>query len=190
MSLRFDSFQMIRHRDYLLLSTKSNGISPQAEVIEIAAVDQDGKVLLNTLVQPEQALSEGVCYPHSISNSMFADAPSWPQVCPALLDVLKGELCVIWHAEFHLRLLLQTMERYQLDVPERFGAEGFFCAMRDYNHWQGTDENERKHYLPLRDALQKEQLMVMQQPSALSDCLSSLAVIRSVEQQLRVIYGF
>lgn len=189
MSPRFDSFHMIRHRDYLLLSTKSNGISPQAEIIEIAVVDQDGKVLLNTLVQPEQALSEGVYYPHAISNAMVADAPSWPQVCPALLDVLKGELCVIWHAEFHLRLLLQTMERYQLDVPERFGAEGFFCAMRDYNHWQGTDENDSKHYLPLRDALHTEKLMVLQQPSALGDCMSILAVVSSVVLQQRAILG-
>ena len=186
---RFHSFQAIRFRKYLVLSTKANGIDPSAELVELAITDHDGHVLFNSLIKPEQALHSGALHRHRITNSMLDTAPSWPVVWPAVEAMIKDDICVMWHAEFHLRLMLQTMQRYQLEVPDRFGTEGFFCAMRDYHLWQGSDEYGAKQIFPLSHALEREKLMALQQPSALGDCMGIVSLTNHIERQQKIMMG-
>lgn len=183
-----DSYQMIRYRDFVIIGCKTNGIDQGAEVIELAITNQDGKVLLNTLVKPAQPLHSGVHYPHAIQDTMLATAPSLPEIYPDFLAVIEQQLCACWHAEFVIRLLMQSCDRHQLSIPDKFGTEGFFCTLTDYQLWQSRDaEVPYTKYIALREAARTENALQVQQPSALADCMIQRLVINCVQQRAEVM---
>jgi DNA polymerase-3 subunit epsilon len=122
----------------VVFDTETTGLDRWAEIIKLGVVASDGTVLLDTLVQqkhPERKIPEGATAVHGITREALArsGAPTWPEVHDRLIGLLSGRTVVAYNADFDERLLLQTAERHELDVP----AIAWQCAMNRYADFTG-----------------------------------------------------
>lgn len=111
---------------YLDVETTGLNYSGDDEVVEIALVNQDGKVLLNSLVRPVNTTSwrraEKI---HGISPEMVADAPT--------LDELKDQIESLINGK-HVRIYNASFDRQFIDLS---GAAEVSCVMRDFAEFHG-----------------------------------------------------
>ena len=118
------------------LDTETTGTGPADEVIEIGIVDEDGKVLFESLVRPVGKVSPDARRMHGISDEMLGTAPRWIVVWPRVEAVLAGRTVCVYNADFDLRLLQQTHAKYKIrwSLTE---DTSFFCVMKLYAQYYG-----------------------------------------------------
>ena len=64
----------------IFLDTETTGLDPRAEIVEIALIDHDGAVLLESLVKPTRPIPQDATRIHRITDGMVADAPTAGEV--------------------------------------------------------------------------------------------------------------
>lgn len=69
-------------------------------LVEIAVIDMQGAVLLDTLLNPQHPISEGAQRVHGITEAMVADAPTFAQIFEQLDALLVGRTVITYNAEF------------------------------------------------------------------------------------------
>ena len=128
----------------VFLDTETTGIGPNAEVIEIALIDSQGQLVLESLVKPHGRIESDACRVHGISQEMVQSAPSWLEVWPQAEVVILDHPVGVYNSEFDLRLMKQTHKRNILDwhIP----MERFFCIMKLYAQFEGVWDNRRRSY--------------------------------------------
>lgn len=123
-------------RKPVYIDTETTGTGPNDSIIEIAVIDHDGSVLVDSLVKPVGKISAGARAVHGITNEMIKDAPRWDavwvQVEAALLDRPVG----IYNADFDLRMMHQSHQLNWLRWSDPKGVE-FFCIMKLYAQFYG-----------------------------------------------------
>ena len=105
----------------IYLDTETTGFSPAsgATIVEIAIVDEAGRSLIDTLIDPRQPIPPGAQRVHGISDEMVRGKPTLQEVLPAIRDVVAGEEVVIYNAAFDTAFF-----------PDRLGqARAVSCAM-------------------------------------------------------------
>lgn len=123
--------------DPLFLDTETTGLLGDAEVCEIAVVDLQGKVLMETLLKPSCTIPEGAMQVHGITNEMVVNAATWmDNIAEELHTLIRDRTVIIYNAEYDLRLLNQTAQA--AGVPGFFPSRTvFYCAMQAYAEYWG-----------------------------------------------------
>jgi len=125
--------ELLARRDVLILDTETTGLK-DAEVIEVALIDMQGRTHLDTLVQPKaQTMNPYAERLHGLSLRALRDQPTWPEVLPELMRVAGDATILAWNAPFDARMLEQTSARWGLPHPKLL----FVCAMRLYARLYG-----------------------------------------------------
>lgn len=179
MDERVNCFAMLSTAPCVILKTESTGIDTASEIVEISVIDLHGQVLLNTLVRPQTPLDPAVTRIHAISNKMVEEKPTFPEVWPQVLEAIKGKLVVIYNAEYHLRMLLQTCNQYEILIPERFGAIGFFCCRMEYQAFAQLESRTS-----LVSACCREKVPLPRAHRALGNCYMTLFLIDTVLRKI------
>lgn len=104
-------------RDACFIDTETTGLGLDAEIVEIAVLDRDGHILLDTLVRPVLAVPREASAIHGITDAMLASAPSWPAVMRHLEPVLRDRAVIAHNAAFDERMMAQTCARHALAMP-------------------------------------------------------------------------
>ena len=107
----------------LFLDTETTGLTTTDQIIEVAIVDQIGKVLLNTLVNPGRVpINPHAEAAHGITASMLRGAPSLADLWPQIRSILSGNRVVIYNAKFDRRFF-----------PDNLACAGLVeCAMQAF----------------------------------------------------------
>ncbi len=125
--------QLLLQDDVLILDTETTGLK-DAEVIEVALIDMQGRTRLNTLVKPKtRRMNPYAQRVHGITLAQLQGQPSWPEVLPELERVAGNATILAWNAPFDARMLEQTSTLWGLYHPKLL----FVCAMRLYARSQG-----------------------------------------------------
>ena len=119
----------------LYLDTETTGLDPRAEIVEIALIDHDGAVLLDSLVKPTRRIPYDATRVHNISNEMVANAPTWAELWPQVQTLLAGRRVGIYNVEFDLRMIQQSHAAYK--VAETSAGSSAFCIMKLYAEYCG-----------------------------------------------------
>ncbi len=127
--------QQILAYDPIFIDTETTGMSPKDVVIEIGVVNLAGEILYESLFKPAIPIPPDAMLVHGITEAMVADAPNWKDLWDDLQAVLEGRMVGMYNAEFDLRMIKQTHQRYWLDWP--FDDRRFFCVMRLYAAFYG-----------------------------------------------------
>ncbi len=160
-------------QSWVILDTETTGLDQKAEVIQIGVIDGAGNVLMdNVLLRPVRPIPPDATAIHHITNEMVANAPSFPNVLPALRDAVRGKLLVIYNAQYDLRLLIQSGKARGIGV--QLGIEGFACAMLEYADWVGDWNDYRGNF--------RWQNLAGGDHSALGDVRSTLDIIRKMAE--------
>jgi DNA polymerase-3 subunit epsilon len=130
------------------LDVETTGFDPQRdEVLEIGLLDDDGTVLLDTLVRPQHRRHWlGAQAIHGIRPADVANAPTLPELRPRLIALLEGAEVIIYNAAFDGAFL-----------PAELGqAAAVRCAMlafaKAYGEWNPRHGSYRWHKLSLAAA--------------------------------------
>lgn len=165
--------------DAIILDTETTGLHDTAEAVEVAAVDMTGRPVFQTLVRPVHPIPPDVEAIHGITNEAVSTAPSWWDVQPLLAGILRGRLLLIYNAPYDLRILQQSatvagcapLSRRPLDAE---------CVLACYAKWWGEEDKKKGgwKWQRLQVAAQRHGLPVPAAHRALSDCQTTLALIR------------
>lgn len=126
---------------YLVLDTETTGLRGDIEVLEIAIVRWDGEVLLNQRIKPKKPVPAEATRIHGISDADLVDCPTFPDVFPKILDIIKGQHVVVYNALYD-RQALDTCNKVTggawVNLSE---LASWHCAM-DYFAYIYGDWNE------------------------------------------------
>lgn len=101
----------------LFLDTETTGLGIDDEIVEIAIIDADGAVLLDTLVHPLKPITPDTTAVNGITNDMLAGAPPWSEIGPQVAALISGRIVIAHSAEFDECMILQTCARHGVALP-------------------------------------------------------------------------
>ena len=149
--------------DWVILDTETTGLY-DAEVVDIAIVNNLGEPLLDTLVKPSIPIPAEVTEIHSITDEIVADAPTFPEVYPRIVEVLENKRILIYNAQFDIKILNDCCELHNL--PILMLKKRSDCLMEWAAQWGGYWSYYHKdyRYFPLPSGNHR----------ALGDCLAAV----------------
>src|SRR5690606_105710 len=112
-----NQFKRWAKEDFVILDTETTGLSDDDEIIEIAIIDRNGHVLLNTLIKPINPISEQAKEIHGISNEDVKNAPYWKEVWKHVLSIIEGKKILIYNAEFDLKMIRNSCYKNNIKIP-------------------------------------------------------------------------
>ncbi len=172
---------------FLLLDTETTGKLEHRgfQIVEVAVVNQDGQVLYQSLCKPDIAMQSSASEVSGITDAQLADAPTFAQVWPSLVQVLASTDAPIytWNADFDRQALLLTAKRFQLPVPAAVSSKNRWrCAMKLHARWYGEWSNGKNdyRYQPLEWACTELGIEEGGYHRAIGDTLNVLRVLRAI----------
>lgn len=145
----------------LILDTETTGLDEDAEIIELAIIDTQGRLYWNTRLCPKATAWPEAQAIHGIAPAHVAQAWTLPQMYDALAALLTQHEVVIYNAAFDTRLFEQSCAAWNL-APIAFIAH---CAMNYY-----TNYHKQKRWLRLPSG----------DHTALGDCWAVLRVLHEM----------
>jgi DNA polymerase-3 subunit epsilon len=168
----------------LYLDTETTGLGVSDAVVEIALVDQQGKVLLDTLVKPNRSIPPEATAVHGITREMTSDAPAWPDVWAKVEPLLHNRPVGMYNAEFDLKLIQQTHYLNWMRWSPPAGAQ-FFDIMDLYARFRG-ERNLRSpgyRWVSLEQAVRQCRIPVASTHRAKDDTLLTRALLNFIAAQ-------
>lgn len=134
------------------LAATGSGPGPDAELIELALLDHDATVLLDTLIRPQRPIPRHGAAVHGIDQRDTAHAPVFPQLLPALQRLTAGRAVVSYDADHSVGLLARTGERWCIDPALDWAV--LFSVQRLYGELRhpGATGHGARRGQPLEDA--------------------------------------
>jgi DNA polymerase-3 subunit epsilon len=137
--------RQLLERQPVFLDTETTGTGLAAEIIEIAIIDYEGKLLLERLVKPKGAIEPSAFQVHGITSEMLHQCPTWKDVWPEVEAVLAGKQVGIYNSDFDVRMMRQSHQKYWMEW--RFPEQNFFCIMKLYAQFFGKWDSRRGSYI-------------------------------------------
>lgn len=169
----------LKDQKFLVLDTETTGLH-DGEIVQIAIIDSDANVLLDTLVKPVKPIPADATAIHGITDEMVKDAPVWAQITGHIESIVSGKLLVVYNATFDRGMMHKSQERHNLPKIEWKEIAAWYCAMEAFAEFYGEYNAYRGNY--------KWQKLVVaarhcNQPTddahdALADCLMALGVTK------------
>lgn len=130
------------------LDTETTGLDKNAEIVEIAVIDEGGGLAYQSLVRPSRPIPGEVSRLHGITNDMVVNAPSWPTVWAGLRPILINRPIGIYNAEFDIRMMRQSMERYRLPWRDNLASFDIMHYFSEYRaEWDPIHRSLRRFKL-------------------------------------------
>ncbi len=125
------------------LDTETTGMDNHSEIIEICIIDHNDQVLYESLIKPTKPIPADVIRIHGITNELVREAPTWLSVWPEVEQALRGRVIGIYNADFDLRMIQQTNQRYMIRWNPLHNT---FCLMKLYAQYRGEWNYQRGSY--------------------------------------------
>jgi len=118
--------QLVHRGDWLALDTETTGLEAHDQVVDVALLDAEGRVLFESLSQPTVPFHPEVPPKTGLSDARVAGAPTWPEVWKRLGPLLEGREVVAFNAAFDSSMIEGTCRAHGL-TPARVK---WTCARR------------------------------------------------------------
>ena len=115
-------------------------------------------------MQPGTLISAEAQWVHGISDADVADAPTWPEVLPRLLEVTANRAVLAYNADYDAQVIASDCRRYNLSPAHLGRSTAWGCIMNTRSDWLGI-----RRWVALDGGHR-----------ARGDCLAALDVLRTV----------
>lgn len=169
----------IRGKKFYVLDTETTALK-RGEICQIAIMDSDGLVEMNSLVKTVNPIPDVVTEIHGINDEMVKDAPTWIDLAPRIKQILDGQILVVYNAIYDRSFMHQTQELHNLPKIEWAEICSWNCAMEAYAEFYGQINPRFGTYTwqKLSFAAQNCGVRVQDAHSALGDCRMTLGVVQ------------
>jgi DNA polymerase III epsilon subunit-like protein len=128
---------------FFLLDTETTDLR-NCEAVELAAIDLDGNVLIDTRIRPTIPIPPEVTKIHGIRDEDVRDSPTFPDIYPRLASLFNERRAIIYNAAFDTHVIDYCCRLHglrSLDTIERS-----VCLMIWYAQFYGVWDNSRNDY--------------------------------------------
>ena len=138
--------QMLTPGPAVLLDTETTDL--EGAMCEVAVIDTDGTVLLNTLVFSGVPIVAAATAVHGITDQDLAGAPATAAVIAQLVQLIGDRQVLAYNAPFDRAVLLRDAHRTGTTAGALASARRWGCVMRtraaaDHRTWQALDGGHR-----------------------------------------------
>jgi DNA polymerase-3 subunit epsilon len=152
------------HSNAVIIDTETTGVDTKAQIIQLAAIDMQGKTLFDSLFRPSVPIHPKSAETHHLTIGRLRNAPQITEVIEKVRDILIGRPVIIYNVSFDKRMLRQTLEGFSLDTTW-LDTLNYQCAMRLYAEHLGVKNSPK---------------LEGGDHTALGDCLATLKLLRSI----------
>lgn len=103
----------------LFFDTETTGCGRNDQIIEIAFCDSDRHVIIDTLIYTDRPSGPGALKVHGIYPHELIGKPTFIDIQPAIVQLLKGRTLYAYNANFDIRMMRQSghkLRMQQVDV--------------------------------------------------------------------------
>lgn len=136
---------MLQREKWLVLDTETTGLQV-GEIVQIAILEADGMVRMNTLVKPKERIPADATAIHGITDEMVKDAPPWYLVAEQVYKLLIGRHVVVYNAVYDRKMMHQSTERWDTPKIDWKEIAKFWCAMEAFAEHYGDFNEYRQSY--------------------------------------------
>ncbi len=122
--------------DLVYLDSETTGLSPSDRMVELAIVDDEGCVLIDTLLNPGKPIPHDAYRIHGISDDMVKDAPTLQQIEPEIIQAVQKKHVVIYNAKYDLQYLTPKIKKAMGKTT--CCMQRFAPAFGDWNAYRGS----------------------------------------------------
>lgn len=126
------------------LDTETTGIETNAEIVEIAVVDDMGNKLVNSLVKSSIPISLGATKVNGITTDMISKAPTLSDLEDKIVDAVNGKRLVIYASHFDTRYLTERINNAAAVIN--------CCMVRFSRYLSALNLNEHDEWVSLKTA--------------------------------------
>jgi DNA polymerase III subunit epsilon len=148
-----------------ILDAETTGLD-NPEVIELAAINLTGEMLVNQRFNPITPISTAATYIHGMTNADLATSPKWKTASYGFDTILFRRKLLVYNFTFDRKAIRITYDLHNIRPPVIEGE----CAMIWYSQYIGEWDNRRRSY--------RWQKLPGGNHSALGDCIATLEVIK------------
>lgn len=173
---------------FVIFDTETTGFDAHDEIIQIAIIDQDGMVVLNELVKPEQPILNSQY--HGITDDLVEGCAGFPAVYERIKAAFDGKKAIAYNFDYDSRMLAQVCRKHDLPVVDFVGTG---CVMEMYAQFNGewNEYHGNFKWKKLREALGafglKHEDFGAKEHDAATDAKATLAVIKKMAESLPLI---
>jgi DNA polymerase-3 subunit epsilon len=144
--------------EYIVLDSETTGLpdelsKPDIVTLGLTAVINRGVTeSVEFKIKPQKQISDEAQSIHGISNEQAARYPSFDSQWERIAEYLKDRLVVIHNASFDWPILLDQVDRYNLDMPN---IQGVYCSQKAAIPWAQAMKLPSSHRGPSLDTLTK-----------------------------------
>ena len=162
--------KLLNRDDVVILDTETTGLDENAEIVEIALLNTNGKEVFEEVFMPQDEVPEGAAKVHGLDRTKLREmgAQPWSERHAEVKAALEAATTVlVWNADYDTRLLRQTCERWGFEMPQ---IKEVRCMMAEYST---VGRHQRLQYTFNRHCGES-----VQTHRAMGDCQMVLAVMR------------
>lgn len=112
----------LRQQPVAFLDVETTGLDPKVhEILEIAVVDVQGKVLLDTKVKPVniESASEEALKINNYNEADWADAPTFEEIKDQVIEALEHKILVGQNPQFDRNFVVEALDRVGVEKAYR-----------------------------------------------------------------------
>ena len=102
----------------LFFDTETTGGGREDQIIEIAFCDSDRNLIIDTLIYTDRPSSTGAFKVHGIYPHELIGKPTFIDIQPAIVQLLKGRTLYAYNANFDIRMMRQSRHKLRLQQAE------------------------------------------------------------------------
>lgn len=184
---------------FVVVDTETTGIPGQHDdvrIVQIAVIDEAGRVLLDEIVDPGKPIPPAATAIHGITDEDAFFFPTFPQIHDRLVQALDGVPFVAFNVDFDYEVIRLECERHRLPLPSPamytrypdYGGENRLHITHDvmvnYAAFWGSwhDYHESYTWQSLANAVEQQRLLVSEggHHDALADARHTLALLNKM----------
>ena len=171
----------------VVFDTETTGLK-DAEIVEIAAIDADGEVLIDSLVKPVDPIEQSAADVHGITMADVAGAPTISDLMPKLHEIWTGRPVTSFNLGFDSEMVRQSCRKRANEAWNAYQWLGASiqradCIMELHAQWNGAWDSYHNSYTWQRLADAAESLGVPVTENAhraLADSAMALGVLKAI----------
>lgn len=153
------SRERLRRGDAVILDTETTDLF--GHVVQVAVVDVERRVLLDTLVRPPLPITAAATAVHGLTNGDVVGAPQLADVAPVLLELTRGRQVLAYNADYDRHVLLDGLAAAGIDAEHLADPATWKCLMR------AQADHDGRRWARLNGP-----------HDAVGDCLATLEILR------------